>query len=327
MAFQDPMALREKIIRFLKNNGPSLPVHISKETGLSILFSSAFLSELLAEKEIKMSNLRVGSSPVYFIQGQEPLLERFSQHLKSKEKEAFLLLREKRFLKDNEQSSAIRVALREIKDYGIPTQGNGEIVWRYFTVSEDEISRILEAMKNPDMLGKNREIITELAQEEKEIEKTEKEPEESEKEIELMEVIGAIAPEQAEEEKEAEETAKPKDKKEKLRKKEKRKLPKKKNEQFFNRVKEFISQESLEILDIESFDKDELVLKVKNGKKEFLVIAFNKKRIVEEDIISAYKKASERGLKYEILSLGEPAKKIDSLITALKELEKIEVIK
>jgi len=34
-----------------KRRGPSLPVHIASETGLSMLFASAFLSELLSEKK------------------------------------------------------------------------------------------------------------------------------------------------------------------------------------------------------------------------------------------------------------------------------------
>ena len=54
-----------------------------------------------------------------------------------------------------------------------------------------------------------------------------------------------------------------------------------------------------------------------------LVIAYNKKRINEEDIIKAHKKSAETGLKYELICLGEPLKKISDLIEALKNLENI----
>jgi len=57
-----------------------------------------------------------------------------------------------------------------------------------------------------------------------------------------------------------------------------------------------------------------------------LLIAYNKKRINENDIIKAHKKALELNLKYIILSLGEPLKKLTNLIEALKNLEKIEKI-
>lgn len=140
MPAQDTSKIKNKMLFFLSQRGPSLPVHLATEIGLSILFTSAFLSELLSEKRIKISNMRVGNSPVYFLQGQEISLEKFSQYLKSKEKDAFLLLKEKKFLKDIEQEPAIRVALRAIKDFAIPFQKNEEIFWRYFTASETELN-------------------------------------------------------------------------------------------------------------------------------------------------------------------------------------------
>ena len=95
---QDHLQTKEKIISFIEMRGPSLPVHIGKEINTSILFTSAFLSELISEKRLKISNLKVGNSSLYFIAGQEPRLEEFSQHLKSKEKDAFELLKQKRIL-------------------------------------------------------------------------------------------------------------------------------------------------------------------------------------------------------------------------------------
>src|SRR4030042_1495973 len=167
---QDAMQLKEKIISFIQLRGPSLPVHIAKETGLSILFASAFLSELFNEKRINISNLKVGSSPLYFISGQEPQLENFSKYIKSKEKEAFLLLKEKRILKDSELHPAIRVALREIRDFAIP-----------------------------------------------------------------------------------------------FKKDKKKKQNKKMDENFFNKIKEFLEKKNIEILDIKDFRNNEAILKIKKG--------------------------------------------------------------
>ena len=165
---QDTSEIKEKIILVFKKRGPSLPVHVAKETGLNILFASAFLSELLNEKKIKISNMRVGNSPIYFVSGQEIMLEKFSEYLKSKEKEAFLLLRERKFLKDSEQEPAIRVALRAIKDFALPfkikenlpkkfsgpenslnLEENEEIYWRYFNVPEMEFKELKIKTKKP----------------------------------------------------------------------------------------------------------------------------------------------------------------------------------
>lgn len=288
---QDAMQIKEKIISLLRLGGPSLPVHIAKGTGLSILFASAFLSELFYEKKIIISNIKVGNSPLYFLSGQEPQLERFSSYLKSKEKEAFLLLKEKKFLKDSEQEPAIRVALREIKDFAIPFRKEDEVYWKYFTVPESELSE----KRKPE-----KEIIIEEEPEE-EIK------EEVEKKLEIFD--------------EEKETKKPEKKKIT-----KRKTSQKQDENFFNRIKEFLSEKNIEIVDIQSFNKNDLVLKIKEDKKEKLLIAYNKKRIISTDIMKAYKKSLEANLPYVILSLGEPVKKLKELIFAIRDLSKIDKI-
>lgn len=134
----------EKIIKVLEIKGPSLPINISKELGISSLFVSAFLSELANEKRIKVSNLKVGGSPLYFLDGQEKKLEEFHKYLHPKEAEAFLLLKDKKILKDSEQEPAIRVALRSIKDFAIGFKKNDEVYWRYILISENDVREILE---------------------------------------------------------------------------------------------------------------------------------------------------------------------------------------
>jgi hypothetical protein len=105
---------------------------------MNSLFVSAFLSELIQEKRIKMSNLKVGGSKLYLLPNQQESLEKFYKFLHPKEAETFLLLKEKKILKDSEQEPAIRVALRSIKDFAIHFKENEEIYWRYLTFSEDE---------------------------------------------------------------------------------------------------------------------------------------------------------------------------------------------
>lgn len=281
---EDITQVKEKILLILRENGPSLPVHIAKKTELSILFASAFLSELLYEKKINISNMKIGNSPLYFLSGQEPQLERFAQYLKSKEKEAFFLLKEKKFLRDEEQQPAIRVALREIKDFAIPFKRNEEIYWRYFTVSESEFNKKEKIQKISKPL-----IIENL-------------PEKTKEKLDIF------------------------DKKPQKQKKKPRRKGIRRNEQFFNKVKEFLSKKNLEIIDIQSFNKSDLIFKVRENQEEKLLIAYNKKRISTEDLIKAHKKSSEMDLPYIILSRGEPLKKIKDLISAIKKLSDIDKI-
>ena len=292
--------IKEKILFLLKRNGPSLPVHIARETELSILFASAFLSELFTDKTIKMSDMRVGSSPIYYLPGQEASLEKFSQHLKSKERDAFLLLKEKRFLKDDEQHPAIRVALRAIKDFAIPFKKNEELFWRHFTAPETEF------------VYEEKPLMKKVIVEEEKIKET---PIITPLQISSVSETKII---QVENQKPLDIFEKPA-KKTKAKKQVKKKTTEK-NDKFFNKVKEFLASKSIEILDIENFSKTDLILRIKNKGQEQLLIAYNKKKITEADILKAHKKAAELNLPYTLLSLGEVPKKLESFIEAIKNL-------
>lgn len=130
--------IKEEIIRFLQNNGPSLPIKISQHLKIDSLFASAFLSELLNEQKLKITTLKVGTSPVYYIQGSEEGIEKYSEYLKPKEKEAFNLLKENSFIEDEIQQPAIRVALRSIPDFAKAFKYNDKIIWRYFLISSQK---------------------------------------------------------------------------------------------------------------------------------------------------------------------------------------------
>ena len=83
----------------------------------------------------------------------------------------------------------------------------------------------------------------------------------------------------------------------------------------------------MELSEILKFSKNELVLKIKTRDEEKIIIAYNKKRINENDIIKANKEALEFNLPYLILSLGKPLKKTNEFMDALKNLSSIEKIK
>jgi len=292
MPTQDTTHIKNEIISIINRKGPSLPAHIASETDLSMLFASAFLSELLSEKRLKLSNMRVGNSPLYYIEGQEPRLESFAHHLKSKEKEAFQLLKEHSVFSDRDQLPAIRVALRAIKDFAIPFKKQDQIFWRYFTIPESKIKiNFKEELK-------------------KEVPKQEIKGRAKEKPLNIFD------------------KGESKEKKKVKKKPSKRKTTatQKKNERFFNKIKEFLNSNSIEILDIESFNKSDLVLRVKDKDQEKLLIAYNKKRITDTDILKSYKKAEESNIPYIILSLGEPLKKLTNMIKAIKNLSYVKKV-
>lgn len=288
MPTKDLSEIKNKIISFLEENGPSLPAQIARHIGTDMIFASAFLSELCSEKRIETTNMRVGSSPIYFLESQKEMLEKYaSQYLKSKEKEAFERIKERGILKEEDQEPAIRVALKEIKDFAIPLKKEGEIYWKYFLEKET--------------------VEEEKKEESNKEEKIKEEGEETKKEIPPKKEL--------------------KEKIQKTKKTSKKKTnSSKRDEKFFNLVKEFLKSKEKEIEDIINFNKNELILKIKEGSQEKIIVAFNKRRITEEDISKVYKKISDFNLEYDLLSMGEPAKKTESLIEALKKLKNIEKI-
>jgi len=284
MPAQDTAPIKEKIVSVIQSRGPSMPVHIANSTGMTLIFSSAFLSELVHEKKIKMSFMRIGSSPLYFLPEQEEQLENFSNYLRSKEKEAFAILKERKLVKDEELDPAIRVAIRGIKDFAIPLEKEGKRYWKYFTTKLEDIQ------EKPKEIEKPVEV--------------EKKQEETKKFPEIKE----------------EKPVKTKSKKQKKQKSQKQ------DSQFFNRIKEFLSSKSIEILDIQGIAKTELILKVKQNNEESLVYALNKKKIDEDDLIKANKKAIEQKIKFSIICLGDTPKKVNELINASRNLQSIEKV-
>lgn len=144
---------KSKIIEVIRGKGPSLPIQIAREIELSSLFTSAIMSEMISGKMLKTSSMKVGGSPLYYLDGQEPLLEKFSNYLGMKEKEVFLFIKEKGIVQDDLLNPAFRVAIRNLKDFAIPLKVNlnneEKIFWRYQTIKmDDAVKKIREITKD-----------------------------------------------------------------------------------------------------------------------------------------------------------------------------------
>ncbi len=167
----DAKATKEKILKTLEEKGPGLPVQLAKAVGLNTIFTSAFLSELSSEGIIKISDMKVGGSPLYYLESKKAMLENFIQYLNPKENEAVKLLREKGFLVDTEQTPVIRVALRGIKDFAVPINKNGIITWRYYMVNEQESPKIEIKTENVKIEVNNEKNLENKEDEQKEVKK------------------------------------------------------------------------------------------------------------------------------------------------------------
>ncbi|MEK6922662.1 MAG: hypothetical protein AABX08_02575 [Nanoarchaeota archaeon] len=161
--------IKEKIISIVKTEGPLLPIQISRKLEKDTIFAGAVLSELVKQKTLLVSNGKIGSSPIYYISGQENKLSILYSHLPSKEKEAYELLRSHQILKDKDCTPPIRIALRSIKDFSIPLELNGELYWRWHLTQESEAKELLNLAKQkepemPTIEAKSQDKLTKYAE-------------------------------------------------------------------------------------------------------------------------------------------------------------------
>lgn len=276
---------KEGILSAIRIRGPSLPVQVARAIGVPPLFASAFLSELKAENKLKISNMRVGSSPLYYISGQEHLLENFSEYLNQREREALLLLKNEQVLQDVNQEPVIRVALRAINDFAVPLRirvgGESNLFWKYFLLDDGAAG---ELVRKSLAVKPEKKVVEEI------VEKVEKAEVERKREIEL--------------EKEVEQ---------KRETEQKERKPKVFESDFSKDVKDYLAGKDIEILEILSEKKREFVARVRIddffGKQVLHLIAKDKKSVSDNDLTLALQKAQGEKMPALFMSQGELTKK------------------
>ncbi len=310
---------KEGILSSIRLNGPSLPVRIARAVGLSPLFAAAFLSELKAEQKVKISNMRVGSSPIYYLEGQEEKLEGFVEHLNSREREAFLLLKESQVLEDNLQVPVVRVALRAIKDFAVPVKirvdGELKLFWKYFLLEDEGVGGFVKKG---------------VKQEKKKIvEKTLEVPDRR------AHPTRGHAREQLEDSTRVTRSPTLKVKKEEVKEEEKKEVVREKEHheiqqglvkdgivkskkkvveyEFGRNVKDYLSGRDIEVLEVMADKKREFVAKVRVdgmfGKQSFYLVSKDKKIVTDNDLVVVLQKAQAEKMTGLIMCGGELSKR------------------
>jgi len=144
---------RQRALDYLRSHGPSVPVAVGKHLGTNSMLAGAVLSDLKEKGELRISRLKVGGSPLYYLQGQEPDLLRFRNHLDAKEREVITELEQRRVMRESACSPLQRVALRNSQDFAIPLdvtfKGGKETFWKWFAVPDADAEGTIRSMINP----------------------------------------------------------------------------------------------------------------------------------------------------------------------------------
>lgn len=190
-----------EVLSIVEEKGPVLPRDVVKEVGGDTFLVGAILSQLVDKKEIKISHTKIGGSPVYYVSGQEEKIQELYKYLHEKEKKAYDILKIKKVLRDTTEQPAIRVALRNIRDFAKPLEvkikGVKEIFWKWYLLenisAENHIREIVKKEMPVPIVEKEapkpiEEEKPEIAKEKQQILPKE-EPEQIEEEQELLSKI------------------------------------------------------------------------------------------------------------------------------------------
>ena len=109
---------QEKILNLIKSTGPILPSKVSKTIKTDILLASAHLADLVSQGKVRISKLKVGGSPLYYLLGQEDQLYPFAAgNINPKDQRVLEILKSNRVLREDDLDLLSKVALRSLKRF------------------------------------------------------------------------------------------------------------------------------------------------------------------------------------------------------------------
>ena len=327
------MAVEDDILAFIKQNGPILPVDVARHIKTNIIFASAYLSELSSRGKVRISSLKVGGSPVYYIAEQHDKLDKFASNLNEKDLRAYELLKQKRVLRDTHMTPLMRVALRSIKDFAAPVtvtfENKQELFWKWYNSTDEEVKKVVqEELGIPEKVEEKAPEVPakpeETTQKPKKVRKKEPQKEEKlnaeekkiEQEPEKIEKFETRKPEIKVEQKTLEKT-----------KKYIQDLPMEttvevhadSNLDFNSHVEQFFKEKEIKILRQTVLKKGteiDFTIEIPSpmGRLTYYCKAYNKKRPTEKDISNALVSGQLQKMPVVFLHPGELTKKAQELV-------------
>lgn len=284
---------KSKILEIVRQKGAVVPSDVSKDINADLIVSSAILSEMVSDKILQMSFLKVGGSPLYFLPEQKSTLENFIKYLPQRERQVFELLKKKSFLEDDKIGYAEKVAMRNIKDFAIPIkatyEGKDSIFWYFYSANKQEILDRIKALLEKKIKPKEKKPVLEAK----------KETIESKEKKEIAE-------------KKAEKEEKPRTK---------RKVSGKAIA-FKEKVREYMKKNNVNMLEEKEIKNNEAVLIVSVrsdiGQLQYLAVAKNKKSISDTDLILAHHEGQKENLPVLFLTEGKLSDKAKRYAESLK---------
>ena len=305
---------KNKVISIVKEKGPVLPMEIVREVGGDTFFVGAVLSQLVDEKIIRISHTKIGGSPVYYYPGQESKLQELYDKLNEKEKKAYDIIKKHKIIRDKVSEPALRVALRNIKDFAkaleVNINGNKEIFWKWYLFSNEEASNKIKEIVAKELSKKKIEPLSNEPEKEKQEIRKEDTKEET-KEQEKREIQKTIEEDKAEEEKQEKKEEKP-------------------DSPLLEKIQNIFNEKNIDIIETDIIRKTsdiELIVKIPSpvGKLTYFCKVKTKKKSNDKDLSSLYVESQMRKLPVLYVITGELTKKAKEKLD--KEFKIIKILK
>ncbi len=140
---------KNQVLDVVRTKGYVVPSDLIREFRTDTFVMGAVLSDLVHDKKLGITSVKIGGSPAYYAIEQKEKLQDLFKYLNEKDRGTFELLRAQKVVLDAEQSPLFRVSLRAIKDYAKPIEvtANGQtyLFWKWYLATEQEINDSLRS--------------------------------------------------------------------------------------------------------------------------------------------------------------------------------------
>lgn len=140
------MDFQDKILAMART-APLTPTIVAKAVGKDSLIASAMLSSIVGKGLLKISHVKVGSTPLYYDPVHEDQLQNYASYLNEKDRRVYDVLKEKKVLRESALDPLSRVCVKNIKDFARPLEvsfgGNKEIFWKWYMLPDFEAEPII----------------------------------------------------------------------------------------------------------------------------------------------------------------------------------------
>jgi hypothetical protein len=305
----------QKVLDAMRISGPTLPAKVAKLLSTDTIMASAVLSDLASFKKIKISYIKVGSSPLYYLPGQEHMLQNFKSNLNEKDQRTLEALKQRKIIRDREADPLTRVSLREIRDFAVPLNvnlnGQIELFWKWHLITNEEADAILKSIFEPKPKQEEQKKLEPAQIIKKEPEQTIK-PEpifvKEEQKIPASKPIDKL----------------PEPKEERRRELKPKKISEEDKEGFTKKLRNYFAKKEVTVLSETIIKKNEanytISIPSPVGELQYYCVAKDKKKITEVDLDAAFCQGQLFKLPVLLLTTGELNKKAQERFKELKSI-------